>query len=227
MRFYLPQMTKICGALVVALTMAGCGGSSSTSTSHQAVAEGADTTASTASTVSGQPTATTATTEVPLEKRTEAEAGEPHVAMTLSSSVRLKQISSHYTCEGANVSLPFTWTTPPPGTVELVLVIANAEDVNGGKLFSDWGVAGLKPSLRSLSSSHLPVGAIIGRNSFGKTSYSLCPAKNSANEHYAVLLFARTHGGTLKSGFSASALAEKLLHTRVGEGLLGFTYKPR
>jgi hypothetical protein len=144
--------------------------------------------------------------------------------MTLASTVPLRPISARYTCDGSDIPPPLTWTEIPRGTAEFALVIVNIKDQSDGKLFSDWGVAGLKPSLTNLTSTHLPPGAIVGRNSLGKTAYSVCPTAGTS-EAYAVLLFALKHRGTISPGFSVSGLAEKLLHTRVSEGTLGFSYK--
>lgn len=144
--------------------------------------------------------------------------------MTLSSPVPLKPISAHYTCDGSNVPPPLTWTAAPPGTAELNLVIVNAKSGSDGKLFADWGVAGLKPSLRGITTGKLPAAAIVGRNSFGEARYSVCPARG-ASEIQVILLFALTKRSPVKPGFSASELAEKLLHTTVAEGNFGFSYQ--
>jgi phosphatidylethanolamine-binding protein (PEBP) family uncharacterized protein len=220
MRFHLPQIAKICGVLTVTLALAGCGGSSSTSTPHENRPEAAATSASTAA----SKTAAAKSTPSAPGPDAESEAGEPNLALALTTVVPLRPIPARYTCDGANVPPPLTWSEVPHGTAEFALVVVNAKDLSNGKLFSDWGIAGLKPSLTSLTSAQLPPGAIAGRNSLGKTSYSVCPPAGKG-EVYTVLLFALKHAGTIAPGFSVSGLTEKLLHSRVSEGLLNFIYK--
>ncbi len=94
----------------------------------------------------------------------------------------------------------------------------------GGKLFADWAVAGLSPSLHGLAAGQLPAGAIVGRNGRGQTRYSLCPAKG-ANTRFAFLLYALPQRVAAKPGFDANALREQALHTAEHAGLLAFSYR--
>ncbi len=143
----------------------------------------------------------------------------------MASSVKLDPVSPHFTCDGANISPPVSWSHVPPTTAEIDLFLFNLAPVNG-KLFANWAVAGLSPKLRGLSAGQLPAGAVLGRNSHGQVAYSLCPAKGPA-VRYAFLMYALPKKIPVSTGFNAEALREKALHTAASAGLLGLSYKRR
>jgi phosphatidylethanolamine-binding protein (PEBP) family uncharacterized protein len=120
------------------------------------------------------------------------------------------------------------WAGVPSGTAELVLFISNleAKAPGGGELIS-WAVAGLKPTLNGISAGSLPAGAIVGRNSFGQTRYTLCPPKGSPIQHYAVVLYAMQHPVAAQPRFAANVLSKTVAHTATYSGLTGFSYKRR
>jgi hypothetical protein len=199
------------GALIAALALAGCGGSGSKSQSSSTTpAASATQTSSTASTT------TTSTSTTTSEK-------VPTIDIQLASSVKLDPMPARYTCDGANVSLPVTWSHVPSNTAEIDLFLFNLAPVHG-KLYADWAVAGLSPKLRGLSAGQLPAGAILGRDSSGQVGYSICPAKGPA-VRYAFLLYALPKKIPVTPGFNAEALREKALHEAESAGLLGASYK--
>jgi Raf kinase inhibitor-like YbhB/YbcL family protein len=104
-------------AVLVALILAGCGGSSSHSS-----------TTSTTTTVSATPTVTLAS------------------GFHLSSTVFHAggPIPPTYTCDGRDTPLPVRWTGVPKGTKELVLVMRDPDAPAGP--FVHWAVAGITPS---------------------------------------------------------------------------------
>jgi phosphatidylethanolamine-binding protein (PEBP) family uncharacterized protein len=205
------------GGLLVMLA-AGCGGSGSSSTAASSTTPTAS--VASASTTSSTPTSTTSTST-----STSSTASEkvPTIDLPLASSAKLNPISARYTCDGADTSLPISWSHIPPHTAEIEVFVFNFLPV-GGKLFPDWAVAGLKPSLHGLSAGQLPAGAIVGRNGFGQIRYSICPAKGS-NTRYAFLVYAVPHRIAVRPGFNANALREKSLHAAEHAGLLAFSYK--
>lgn len=205
------------GALIAALTLlAGCGSSGSGSTSSTTSAASATSTSSTESTTTPTSTSTTTSTASSTEK-------VPTIDIPLASSTNLNPIAATYTCDGANISPPISWSQIPPHTVELQLFVFNFLPV-GGKLFADWAVAGLSPSLHGLSAGKLPAGAIVGTNSHGQARYNVCPAKG-ANTRFAFLLYALPQHLAAKPGFDANAMREQALHTAGSAGLLAFSYR--
>ncbi len=206
------------GGLLMTLAAIGCGGSGSSSTASTTPTA----TVASASSTSSTPTSTTATTSTSTSTST-AEEKVPTIDLPLASSAKLNPISARYTCDGADTSLPISWSKIPPHTAEIEVFVFNFLPV-GGKLFPDWAVAGLKPSLHGLSAGQLPAGAIVGRNGFGQTRYSICPAKGS-NTRFAFLVYPVPHRIVVKPGFNANALREKALHSAEHAGLLAFSYR--
>lgn len=102
-------------------------------------------------------------------------------------------IDARYGCDGSGVSPLLTWSTPPPGTAELVMV---ASDVTGGDdpdtalrvmapLDPDdpihWMIVGIDPATRTISEGGIPDGAEFIMNAFGEPGWTPpCPADGEA-----------------------------------------------
>jgi hypothetical protein len=132
-------------------------------------------------------------------------------------------LPKRYTCDGGNISLPFTWSEIPAKTVELDLFIFDVASVHG-KLVPVWAAAGLKPTLRGIPAGKLPPGAIVGRNSLGQNDYSICPPKGTTG-HYVSLLVALPQAIPAQPGFDPEALVNKAATVAEFEGRLAFSYK--
>jgi phosphatidylethanolamine-binding protein (PEBP) family uncharacterized protein len=200
----------VAGATAAGFALAACGAAGSTSRS------------STANATTTTQSATSAATD------TASTAGAEHVPtadITLRSSIRLNPVPDAYTCAGANRSLPVSWNKVPAGTAEIDLFIVHTEPTNR-RLVTDWGVAGLKPNLRTISAGRLPSGAIVGRNGSSQARYSVCPPKGHTLE-YVLVLLALPHRIPAKAGFDARTLRAKTLAIATSEGLLDFESKRR
>ena len=141
----------------------------------------------------------------------------------MASPVRLNPVSRRYSCDGGDVSLPLSWSAVPRDTVEVDLFIFKFLPVHE-ELVPVWGLAGLRPATRGLSAGHTPRKAVVGRNSFGHMSYSLCPPKGSMVQ-YEVLLYALPDKISAKPGFNVEALTNAAQKTAKSEGSLLFSYK--
>ena len=213
------QSPALGSVLAVMLALTACGGSSSTSQSSSASAASAtQASASTSATTSTSTSATTTASKASSEK-------VPTIDVQMASSVKLEPIAARYTCDGADISPPVSWSHIPAHTVELDLFQFNLAPVHG-KLFANWAVAGLSPKLHGLQAGRLPASAIVGRNSHGHTGYSLCPPKGPSVRSL-FLLYALPKKIPARAGFNAEALREKALHEAKSLGLLGTTYKRR
>ncbi|HEY0376704.1 MAG TPA: YbhB/YbcL family Raf kinase inhibitor-like protein [Pyrinomonadaceae bacterium] len=125
-----------------------------------------------------------------------------------------------YTCAGKDTWPQLEWEGVPPGSAELALLVLNLEPVDGA-LFFDWAVAGLDPDLRGLGSGRLPQGAILGRNSFGKRGYSICPSKGKETVIFALYALPRPLGA--QAGFDPAAARKEILAMAGNTGLLAVT----
>jgi len=130
-------------------------------------------------------------------------------------------LSAKYTCDGANTSPDLRWQGVPTETKELILFAMNIQPVEG-KLFFDWAVAGLDPELEEIEAGTLPAGAIVGRNSFGKVGYEICPT--GSGETYIFTLFALPKKLSPAHGFDPFALRKAVAGVSGNAGLLGMSY---
>jgi phosphatidylethanolamine-binding protein (PEBP) family uncharacterized protein len=135
---------------------------------------------------------------------------------------RHTQIPAAYTCDGKNTWPGFEWKGIPSGTEELVLFAVNLKPVNG-KIFFDWAVAGLDPSLEGIKGGTLPKGAVVGENSFGKTGYSICPAQG-AQETYFFALYALPKALSPQQGFDPGELRQEVKEETGSAGLRTDSY---
>ena len=143
-------------------------------------------------------------------------------ALATSPSDPEATLPSTYTCDGKDVSLPLTWRGVPAATAELALFVINIAPVEGA-LFFDWAVAGLNPSLEGLEAGQLPKDAILGRNSFGKEDYSICPSSGKP-ETYIFALYALPKSLSPSQGFDPATLRKQILALAGNAGLMAVSY---
>ncbi len=102
-------------------------------------------------------------------------------------------IPKRFTCEGQDISPPLSWTSPPPGTQSLVLMILDPDAPSG--TWTHWLIYNLPPTLRQLPENvpkhaRLANGAAQGRNDFGRLGFGgPCPPPGKPH-HYHFRLFA-------------------------------------
>lgn len=139
----------------------------------------------------------------------------------LSSSEGVGILPATYTCDGSDNWPALRWTGVPEGTAELVLYVMGVQPVEE-KLFVDWAVAGLKPSLEGVESGQLPKGAVVGTNSFGRRGYSICP--NGEGETYMFAVYALPTALSPHKGFESRELRKQVLAISGNVGLLPVAY---
>lgn len=137
------------------------------------------------------------------------------------SSAGPPALPAEYTCDGKGTSPALRWQGVPQGTAELALLVMNTQPVDG-ELFFDWAVAGLSPELEEIEAGELPGEAIVGRNSFGKTGYEICP--EGGGETYMFSLFALPKRLSLSRGFDPLDLRKAAVGAAGNVGLLALGY---
>ena len=103
------------------------------------------------------------------------------------------EVQAQYTCDGAEISPPLSWSGVPAGTGSLVLVVEDPDAPSG--VFQHWVVFDIPPASRGLDagySANRPIAALHqAHNDFGKTGYSgPCPPKGAGIHHYHFRLLA-------------------------------------
>jgi len=134
---------------------------------------------------------------------------------------QLKQLPAKYTCNGANTWPTLRWNGTPAGTAELALFVMNVQPVEG-RLFFDWAVSGIEPGRGEIETGKLPKGTVVGRNSFGKNGYSVCPP--GQGEVYMFALYAMPEKVSASSGFDPGETRKKVLDVSGNAGLMALSY---
>ncbi|HEX5596699.1 MAG TPA: YbhB/YbcL family Raf kinase inhibitor-like protein [Micromonosporaceae bacterium] len=90
---------------------------------------------------------------------------------------------------GGNISPPLTWSAPPEGTAELVLLV---EDPDGGTPpFLHWLVTGIDPRSSEVPEGQVPPGGHEAANDFGTVGWSgPQPPKGDDPHRYFFRLYA-------------------------------------
>lgn len=94
-----------------------------------------------------------------------------------------------YACDGQNISPPLSWVNVPKGTESFALIVY---DVTSPKSIYQWVVFNIPTVITTFDEgmTHVPQGAVVGKNSWGKTSYQgLCPPLGSIHT-YSFSLYA-------------------------------------
>jgi Raf kinase inhibitor-like YbhB/YbcL family protein len=119
---------------------------------------------------------------------------------------------------GKNISIPLSWTAPPPGTKSLALSVIDPHPV--ARDWVHWLVINLPPGTTGLpegaSGQRMPPGAEELRNSFGSKGYGgPQPPPGSGDHPYVITLYALDVSHlTLDSNASLAAF-QKALQDRV------------
>lgn len=143
-------------------------------------------------------------------------------AITQAHNASTPMLNVRYTCKGTNKPPPLKWAGIPSGTKELALLAISIKPV-GGKLFFDWAVAGLSPSLKGLDGGALPAGAVTGRNGNGQAAYSICPT-GASHESYLFVLYALPQSLSPQPNFDPAALRQQAMRIARHTGFLVGTY---
>ncbi len=103
------------------------------------------------------------------------------------------EIPTQYTCDGADISPPLTWSAVPEGTKSLVLVVEDPDAPSG--VFSHWAVYDIPAGSRGLAAGYSENRPAAGfreaRNDFGKPGYGgPCPPQGHGIHHYHFRLLA-------------------------------------
>lgn len=127
-------------------------------------------------------------------------------------------IPKKYTCDGADISVPLRWTTPPEGTKAFAL-IADDPDAPAG-VWVHWVLYDLPPAARQLveglpANELLEDGSKQGVNDFRKVGYGgPCPPRGQAH-HYMFTLYALSS----TTGLKPRATKQQLLKAMEGRTL--------
>lgn len=128
-----------------------------------------------------------------------------------------------YTCSGADVSPPITWSGVPNGAQSLALTVVDPDAP--GKPFVHWLVFNLPASSTGLAEGEAPQGSLQGRNDFGTNRYrGPCPPPGVPH-HYHFKVYALDTRPSLQSGASEAAFQDAIKGHVMATGELVGTFK--
>lgn len=208
----------LAAAAVAAASLVGCG-----SSSHAVSERSTPASSSTQGTTTAENPTTASTAQAPPPKARKEKL--PVVDLPVTVPSHSGNLPFLYTCDGANTSLPLRWGQVPPDTREIDVFVFQTLPVSG-KLVAAWALAGLKPSLRTISAGQAPTGAVVGLNHDHRAAYSLCPPKGES-VNYVAMVVPLAQRIPAKSGFDAENLVNKAVTIANVEGRASFNYKRR
>ncbi|RKN39534.1 YbhB/YbcL family Raf kinase inhibitor-like protein [Streptomyces hoynatensis] len=145
-------------------------------------------------------------------------------AMELQSTAFADQapIPHRFAREGENISPPLTWSDPPAGTRELVLMCEDPDAPSG--TFLHWLVTGIDPASRGVAAGDTPPGGTAHRNGFGDRSWDgPSPPPGDPAHRYRFVLYALPEPSELPDRVSAAQAHEALDgHRLAGAALTGY-----
>lgn len=106
----------------------------------------------------------------------------PTLALTSPAFAYGAPIPVRYTCDGEDTSPPLSWSTPPPETRSLVLLVEDPDAPMG--TWIHWLVYDIPPSQQALPEGVSGVGTP-GRNSWQRTGYGgPCPPPGKPHRYF-------------------------------------------
>jgi len=121
-------------------------------------------------------------------------------------------IPKKYTCDGADVSPPLSWTSPPEATKSLALICDDPDAPMG--TWVHWVLFDLPPNTRELpegvsTQEILPDGSKQGTTDFGRVGYG-GPCPPSGTHRYYFKLYALNANPDLRPGLTKEELLKAI-----------------
>src|SRR5213075_1329035 len=113
--------------------------------------------------------------------------GKPQsLSVTSSAFGSNDAIPAEYTCDGAQMSPPMSWSKVPEDTKSIAILVEDPDAPKG--TFTHWIVTGIDPTTTSVAKEgNLPAGAVAMKNSKGATGYAgPCPPTGTHHYHFRV-----------------------------------------
>jgi Raf kinase inhibitor-like YbhB/YbcL family protein len=140
-------------------------------------------------------------------------------AIALESSVLSDggTIPKRFTCDGAGVSPPLSWSAVPHGARELALVV---EDPDADR-FVHWTVLKIAPTETGVEEGRVPRGGVETDNSFGDNGWGApCPPEGDAPHRYVFALYATDAPLDLDERSAPDEVRRQLAQHGVARGVL-------
>ncbi len=153
--------------------------------------------------------------------RTMAEAPPADAPLTISSPAFADgaPIPVQYTCKGANMAPPLTWSTPSGAA----LVVDDPDAVGG--TYVHWIVSGIPAGSGSTGDGQTPAGATSLPNSGGRAGYTgPCPPAGTGVHHYRFTLYQLPDTFQLPPGLAGPRAAQAITQAAAGQAQVTGTF---
>ncbi len=128
-------------------------------------------------------------------------------------------IPVQYTCKGANIAPPLTWSTPSGAAL-----VFDDPDAPGGP-YVHWIVTGIAPGPGSTSDGQTPAGATSLANSAGQPGYTgPCPPAGTGVHHYRFTLYQIPATLQLPAGAAGPQAVQAITQATTGQAQLTGTF---
>ncbi len=128
-----------------------------------------------------------------------------------------KTIPLRYTCDGENLNPPLYFEDIPLEAKSLVLIVDNPDAPMGN--FLRWLVFNIPPTTKLIEENSVPQGAQLGKNDFGKLSYS-GPYPHCGTHRYFFKLYALNKLLDLNEGVSLNEVLAQMRDSILAESYL-------
>jgi Raf kinase inhibitor-like YbhB/YbcL family protein len=131
--------------------------------------------------------------------------------MSVSSEAFISgMLPARYTCHGAKINPPLNWSSAPPGTKSLALIVDDSSAPITPFIY--WLVFDINPGATDIQEGSLPTGAHQALNSAGTATYDApCPSGHRHSYRFTVYALrttlSLTNGAPLLSVWTAIAAA--------------------
>ncbi|MBS4729830.1 YbhB/YbcL family Raf kinase inhibitor-like protein [Mycobacterium sp. SM1] len=191
------RVAAVATGVALLVTLTGCGGARKASPSPAA-----------------QTTTASASSVTPVVER---------LTITSPAFADGAPIPVQFTCKGANVAPPLTWSAPPDAA-ELALVVDDPDAVGG--LYIHWIVTGIAPGPGSTTSGQTPDNGRSLANSGGQQSYfGPCPPSGSGTHHYRFTLYQLSAPLQVPAGSAGAQAAHAIAQAAAAQATLTGTFQ--
>ena len=143
--------------------------------------------------------------------------------MIISSSAFLEgnKIPDQFGCHGQNINPPLKFSSVPQEAKSLVLLVDDPDAPSGD--WVHWLVFNINPQTENINENSIPVGAVVGINSFGDKNYG-GPCPPMGTHHYQFKLYALDTVLNLTNSIEKSELIMAMNNHVIAESVLAGTY---
>ena len=149
------------------------------------------------------------------------------IKITSTAFAHLQSIPTQYTCDGADISPPLSWSTVPAGTKSLAL-IADDPDAPAGT-WVHWVMYDLRPAVDSLPENIPKTDTIAGGGKQGKNDFHRIgwngPCPPGGTHRYFFKLYALDTELNLPAGKTKAEIEKAMKDHVLAKGELAGTYK--